>query len=218
MSFGKYPQEVTLVRARELFVDAKRLLRDGVDPMAKKAAASNTFERIAGLWLDHWREGKSPRHADTVSRRMKANIFPYVGARDVAEIEAPELVAMTKAIEERGAGDLAKRALETAGQVFRYAIAHGYAKRNPASEFRLRDVLKPTRKVNLARIDSRELPQLLREIEVYRGLHVTRLALKLMALVFVRTSELIEAKWQEIDWEARRWNIPAIRMKMPRLT
>ena len=131
---------------------------------------------------------------DYVKRRMEADILPCLGARPIAEIEAPELVAMTKAIEQRGARDIAKRALETTGQVFRYAIAHGYAKRNPASEIRPSDILKSTRKVNYARIDARELPGLLRAIEVYQGTHVTRLAMKLMALTFVRTSELIGRK------------------------
>ena len=142
------------------------------------------------------------------------DILPALGARPVAEIEAPELVVMTKAIEDRGARDIAKRALETAGQVFRYAIAHGYARRNPATEIRPRDILKSSRKTNYARVEAKELPALLRAIEVYQGTHVTRLAIKLMALTFVRTGELIGAKWSEFDLEARRWNIPAERMKM----
>jgi integrase len=97
---------------------------------------------------------------------------------------------------------------------FCYGIAHGYAKRNPASEIRPSDVLKTTRNVNYARIDAKELPNLLSQIEVYPGTHVTRLAIKLMALTFVRTSELIGAKWAELDLKARRWDIPAERMKM----
>lgn len=121
---------------------------------------------------------------------------------------------MVKMIEGHGAADLAKRAMQNVGQIFRYAIAHGYAKRNPASEIRPADVLRPTHKTNLARIDANELPALLRSIEVYQGTHVTRLAIKLMALTFVRTSELIGAKWAEFDMEAARWNIPAARMKM----
>ena len=119
-----------------------------------------------------------------------------------------------KSIEERGVGDLAKRAMQTAGQIFRYAIAHGYAKRNPVADIKPGDVLVSTRRVNFARVDAKELPALLRAIEVYRGKVVTRLAIKLMALTFVRTSELIGARWSEIDFEARRWNIPAERMKM----
>jgi len=217
MSFGSYP-DVSLSLVRERHVEARKLLASGTDPMAErkaeKAAAENSFQSIARAWWEHWQDGKNLRHAVQVQRRMEADILPCLGARPIAAIEAPELVAMTKAIEQRGARDIAKRALETTGQVFRYAIAHGYARRNPASEIRPSDILKSSRKVNYARVDAKELPNLLRAIEVYKGTHVTRLALKLMALTFVRTSELIGAKWAEFDLEAARWDIPAERMKM----
>ncbi len=217
MSFGSYP-DVSLSLARERHTAARRLLATGKDPMAQrkaeKAAVENSFQNISTLWREHWQNGKSPRHVDYVKRRMDADILPCLGTRPIAEIEAPDLVAMTKAIEKRGAGDIAKRALETVGQVYRYAIAHGYAKRNPASEIRPSDILKSTRKVNYARIDSRDLPGLLRSMEVYPGTHVTRMALKLMALTFVRTSELIGARWEEFDIDNARWDIPAERMKM----
>jgi integrase len=213
MSLGKYPA-VSLALARERHGEARKLLATGIDPMAQrkaekteeKIASENSFQSVAALWLEHWQDGKSPRHVDSVRRRM--------GGRSIAEIEAPELVAMTKAIEQRGARDIAKRALETAGQVFRYGIAHGYSKRNPATEIRPSDILKSTPKTNYARIDAKELPLLLKRIEVYQGKQITRLAMKLMAMTFVRTSELIGAKWPEFDLENARWDIPAERMKM----
>ena len=217
MSLGKYPA-VSLIQARERHSEARKLLATGVDPMAQrkeeKAQTENTFQRAASLWLEHWQDGKSPRHVDYVKRRIEADILPCLGARPIEEIEAPELVKMVKAIEKRGARDIAKRSLETTGQIFRYAIASGYCKRNPATEIRPSDILKSVRKVNYARIDAKELPALLRAIEVYSGTAITRLAMKLMALTFVRTSELIGARWKEIDLDARRWDIPADRMKM----
>jgi integrase len=149
-----------------------------------------------------------------VMRRLEADVFPAIGARPVSEIQAPELVAMVKAIAARGALDIAKRALQTSGQVFRYAIAHGKASRNPATDIKPSDVLETRKKQNYARIDGKELPDLLRRIEGYQGAAVTRLAMKLMALTFVRTSELIEAEWKEIDLDAAEWRIPAKRMKM----
>jgi integrase len=221
MAIGPYP-DVMLAMARERHQVARQLLASGTDPMAQrkeekaaaKVSADNSFQAVATLWLEHWREGVTARHADDTERRMKANFLPCIGARPIAEIEAPELVAMVKTIEARGARDIAKRALETTGQIFRYAIAHGYAKRNPAAEIKPRDVLKPTQRVNFARVDGKELGDLLRAIEVYRGAPITRLAMKLLALTFVRTSELIEAKWSEFDLDAARWDIPAERMKM----
>jgi integrase len=81
-------------------------------------------------------------------------------------------------------------------------IAHGHAKRNPATDIRPRDILRASLKSNYARIDAKELPNLLRQMEIYQGTHVTRFAMKLMALTFIRTSELIGAKWSEFDLEA----------------
>jgi integrase len=221
MALGQYP-EISLTLARKRHSEGRELLATGVDPIAQKKAdklrareaAENSFATVAAKWLAHWREGKSLRHADTVSRRMDADLLPFLGARPIAAIEAPEVVAVVKAIEQRGARELAKRALETTGQIFRYAIAHGYTSRNPATEFKPADILKSSQRVNFARIDDKELPDLLKAIEVYRGTQLTRLALKLMTLTFVRTSELIGATWSEFDLEAARWNIPADRMKM----
>jgi integrase len=109
---------------------------------------------------------------------------------------------------------MAKRILQIVGMIFRYGVAHGYSKRNPAAEIKPSDILKPTRKTTMARIDAKELPALLRAIEVYEGRQLTRLAMKLMALTFVITSELIGARWEEFNVEGRRWSIPASRMKM----
>ncbi|HUN85156.1 MAG TPA: integrase arm-type DNA-binding domain-containing protein [Terracidiphilus sp.] len=221
MAFGPYPA-VTLAKAREMHVAARQLLASGVDPMeqrkaerdAERASAENSFESVAKQWLNHWRTGKSQRHADYVERRLEADVFPRLGARPISQIEAPELVKMVRAIEQRGARDIAKRALETTGRVFRYAIATGLAKRNPAAEIKPSDVLNATRKTNYARVDAKELPSLLRSIEVYQGTHVTRLAMKLLALTFVRTGELIGARWSEVNLEDCRWDIPEERMKM----
>jgi hypothetical protein len=182
MSSGKHPM-VTLAEARERRDESRKMLANGIDPMAKRkqektdkrAQTEGSFQNIASLWLEHWAEGKSPRHVEYTRRRMEMDILPVLGKRPLAEIEAPELVAMTKAIEDLGARDIAKRALKTAGQVFRYAIAHGYARRKPATEIRPRDILKSSRKTNYARVEAKELPALLRAIEVYQGTHVTRL-------------------------------------------
>jgi integrase len=221
MALGRYP-EVALADARERRDAARKRLANGIDPMAERkaektavlVATEHTFEKIAELWLEHWRGNKSARHSATTQNRLKVNVYPVLGERPVAEVEPMELVQLAKGIEGRGASDMAKRILQIVGMVFRYAVAHGYSKRNPAAEIRPSDILKPTRKTNMARIDAKELPALLRAIEVYQGRQLTRLAIKLMALTFVRTSELIGARWEEFDIDARRWSIPATRMKM----
>jgi len=221
MALGRYP-EVALADARERRDVARKKLVNGIDPMAErmaektavKVATEHSFEKIAELWLEHWHGNKSARHFATTLNRLKANVYPVLGARPISEVEPMELVQLAKGIEVRGASDMAKRILQIVGMVFRYAVANGYSKRNPATEIRPSDILKPTRKTNMARIDARELPALLRSIEVYEGRPLTRLSIKLMALTFVRTSELICARWEEFDFEGRRWSIPGARMKM----
>ena len=221
MSHGQYP-DVTLADARERHAFARRLLASGIDPMAQRKAEKKAvrdsnelpFRVIASKWHEHWKDGNSAHHVKATWSRLQANVFPAMGDRLITEIEAPEIVALVKTIQDRGKLDIAKRALETTGRTFRYAVAHGHAKRNPAADIKPGDILKSRQKVNHARVDAKELPALLRAIEVYQGKHVTRLAMKLMALTFVRTSELIGARWSEFDLEVARWDIPADRMKM----
>lgn len=221
MALGVYP-DVSLAQARDKANLARKLLATGVDPMAarksdkiaRRLAVEDTFTAVAKKWWESWKAARSDSHTVYVWRRLETDVFPAIGLRPIAEIEAPELVAMMKAIEKRGALDIAKRALQTCSQIFRYAIAHGVAKRNPAVEIRPSDVLASRKKENYARLDGKELPELLRKIEVYNGSTVTRVAIKLMAMTFVRTSELIGARWEEFDLDGGRWDIPASRMKM----
>jgi len=221
LSIGTYP-EVTLKDARILRVTASDLLKQGIDPSLHRQeqkqqqaiAASNSFESVARLWWNHWKSGKSERHAGYTIRRLEADIFPVIGNKPITEITAPILIMVIKKIESRDALDIAKRALTTFGQIMRYAVAHGLAERNPAADIKPSDVLKPTTKTNYARLDQKELPELLQKIDAYDGQPLTKLALQLMAFTFVRTSELIGARWDEIELDNKLWRIPAERMKM----
>lgn len=228
MALGEYPV-VSLAKARELHLAARQTLADGTDPMAERKAeletkqkeaearqreAENSFEKIARQWWEWWAAGKSPRHADYVLRRMEADVFPAYGFKFIDAVTPADIRRLMLDIEKRGASDVAKRAHETTGQIFRYAVANGFAKRNPATDFKPSDVLKAVKEENFARVDAKELPKLLVTMEDYDGDAITRLALKLIAYTFVRTSELIEAPWEEFDLDNARWVIPAERMKM----
>jgi integrase len=220
-SLGKYP-EVTLAQARDRRDQMRKLVANGIDPVqsqraakeAKKLAQINSFEAVSRTWFEGWKTARSARHAEYVIRRLETDVFPIIGSRPISEIQAPELVKMMKAIQRRGALDIAKRCYQMTGQVFRYAIAHGLAERNPAGDIKPSDILPSRRQTNYARVDAKELPSLLRAIETYQGTPITRLAIKLLALTFVRTSELIGARWEEFDLQAGQWRIPAERMKM----
>lgn len=221
LSLGTYPT-TSLADARRARDKARELLKGGTDPvqaradarLAKQVALESTFETVGRAWLAHWRVTKSPRHADYVQRRLEADVFPVLGRKPIAEITAPQLLAMAKKIEARGALDIARRAWQTCGQIFEYALAHGLVERNPSKDVRPGTALKPRKKGHYARLEPKELPELLRKLQAYQGSAYTRFAMQLMALTFVRTSELIGARWDEFDLEAAEWRIPASRMKM----
>lgn len=221
LALGVFP-DVSLAQAREASNAARKTIAQGQDPaeLKKQAKATkalsdaNTFEQVARQWHNHWKPARTPRHAEYVLRRLEADVFPAIGSRPVSSLTAPQLLAMAKSIETRGALDIAKRAFQTCSQILRFAVAHGLAERNPASDVRPSDALSTRKKQNFARLDEREMPELLRKIEAYIGGPYTRMAMKLMALTFVRTSELIGAKWCEFDLVAREWRIPGERMKM----
>ena len=223
LALGVYPA-VTLKQAREARDTGRATLKAGTDPaqqrkdrkLASQLRSQTTFEGVARAWWEQWKVNRSPRHAEYVIRRLEADVFPAIGSKPVADVTAPQLLALAKKIEARGAVDIAKRAYQVSGQVLRYAVAHGVIERNPAKDVRPSDALKPRTKTNFARVDARELPELMRKIMAYDGAVYTRFAMQLMALTFVRTSELIGARWEEFDLPAAQWRIPASRMKKRR--
>ncbi|MBN9617675.1 MAG: integrase [Acidobacteriales bacterium 59-55] len=230
MAFGEYPV-VSLKDARDLHFAARKTLAAGTDPMAERRSeseakqketddrlrqAENSFEKIGRKWWAWWSVGKSPRHVDTVMRRLEADVFPVIGHKFIDAITAADVRELILPIEARGARDVAKRAHETIGQIFRYAIANGRATRNPAADFKPRDVLKPAEEENFARVEAKDLPALLLKMWEYEGDILTIYALQLMAYLWVRTSELIEAEWPEFDLDRARWEIPPERMKKKR--
>ena len=222
LALGVYPQ-VTLAVARSKRIDQQKILKEqGSDPLQQRREAKltariragHTFEAIAREWWNHWKGVRSRPHADYVLRRLEIDIFPSLGGKPIEDISAPRIIAVIRTIEKRGALDIAKRALQTCGQIFRYAVAHGICERNPVADIKPQDALKPRKKENYARLSAAEFPELLRKIETYDGAMTTRVALRLMALTFVRTSELIGARWKEFDLDAAEWRIPGERMKM----
>ena len=228
MALGEYPI-VNLAEARERHFAARKKVAAGIDPIVERKAeaesrkreaearqreAENSFEKIARKWWEWWAAGKSPRHTDYVLRRLEADVFPAFGHKFIDNVTPADIRQLMLAVEGRGARDVAKRAHETTGQIFRYAIAHGIASRNPAADFKPKDILTEATEENFSRVDAKELPTLLAKMVNYDGDAITRLAMRLMAYTFVRTSELIESEWPEFELETARWDIPAERMKM----
>lgn len=219
LSFGTYP-EISLLIARQKRDEAKRQIAIGIDPGAVKKAQkeahtveTETFEVIAREWHTKFTPTWTPGHSETIKSRLERDLFPWIGARPIREIKAPELLAALRRVESRGALETAHRIRTIAGQVFRYAVATGRAERDPSAD--LRGALpQPTEKHQAAIIDPKEFGGLLRAIDAYKGGLIVRIALQLAALWFVRPGELRHAEWSEIDFEEAVWNIPAEKMKM----
>lgn len=219
-ALGVYP-DVLLGKAREKLRAARSLLADGIDPaldkrqerQRKALLSAESFEAIAREWLVRRSPRWTENHAAKIKRRLERDIFPWLGNRPIREISAPELLATLRRIESRGAIETAHRAHQNCSQVFRYAIATGCAERDPAGD--IRGALPPVKQSHHPTItDPKEIGQLLRAVEGYSGTHVTRCALQLLPLVFVRPGELRRAEWSEFDLEQAEWRIPASKMKM----
>jgi integrase len=154
----------------------------------------------------------SAGHAARTLIRLEQDVFPWLGGLPIGDIKPPQLLQTMRRIEARGAIETAHRALQACGQVFRYAIATGRAERDPTPD--LRGALKPVLVEHMAAItDPKRVGELLRAIESYKGMPITRAALQLAPLVFVRPGELRKAEWVEFDLGAAEWRIPAGRMK-----
>jgi integrase len=213
LAFGVYP-DVGLGKARERHYEARHQLAEGIDPGMVQQSVNHDFETVARAWLAHWRSGRSERYVGYVISRLESDVFPQIGSRPISELATSDFRDVARGIERRGASEIARRLLQNCGQIMRYAVANDLARRNPVSDIRPVDILKPRKKRNYPRVTAKELPDLLHAIDGYTGGEHTRLALQLMALTFVRTSELIGACWPEFDFKASRWDIPAERMKM----
>lgn len=223
LALGGYPA-VTLAEARIARDEAKKLLSQGVDPSLQKQAEAqrrallydNSFYSIAEGWFKQWAADKAPHTVELKRRLLDSDLYPILGKQPIEKIETPQVILAVRKVHERGARDIAGRALNTCDTIFRYAIVHGLCKQNPVAGIKPRDILPAHRTVNHARVSQEDLPQLIKDMGNYQGTLYTRSALMLMALTFVRTSELIQAKWSEFDIEKARWLIPAERMKMKR--
>ena len=222
LSIGVYPV-INLSEAREKSLDAKKLLANNIDPSQTKKKdklnqlinTEHSFETIAHDWHNNQKQRWSVGHATSIYKRLQADILPLLGSKQINEIKAPELLTVLRLIEARGAIDIAHRALQTCGQIFRYAIATGKAERDISGD--LRGALKTRKKENYSHLKANELPEFLDKLQKYDGDLQTKLAFKLLMLTFTRTGEIRGARWEEIDFERKEWRIPAHRMKMGEL-
>jgi integrase len=215
-TFGNYPA-LGLKAARERRAEALELLAQGIDPIeharqakaSAVAAAAHTFEAVAREWHAACALKWKPHHAATVLRRMESHLFPALGARPVADLKVRDLLAPLKAAERRDTLETASRLRQYIAGILRMAVQHGIIETNPASDLQGATATRKT--AHRPALPLERLPELLARVDAYSGRQLTRMAVQFTLLVFIRSSELRFARWEEIDFDRALWTIPAER-------
>ncbi|HID9897461.1 tyrosine-type recombinase/integrase [Serratia ureilytica] len=221
LSIGVYP-DVSLADARQKREDARKILAAGGDPgevkkadkLAQKLSTENTFEAIAREWHRQKADRWSLRYRDEIIDTFEKDIFPYLGRRPIAEIKPMELLETLRRLEKRGALEKMRKVRQRCGEVFRYAIVTGRAEYNPAPD--LATALATPKKTHFPFLTAEELPYFIKDLAGYTGSVITKTATQIIMLTGVRTQELRFARWEDIDFEKRLWEIPPEVMKMKR--
>ena len=214
LSLGVYP-DVTLKLARERRDEARRLLASGIDPgemrkqkkMEDGERAANSFETVAREWYAKKKQEWTEKHSEKVLRRFERDVFPWLGDRPIAGITPPDVLEVIRRVEGR-APYTAKRVKENIGQAFRYGIQEGRCERDPTAD--LRGALLPVRIKHFAAFtDPKDVAEMLRAFDAFKGTFVVRCALRLAPLLFVRPGELRRAEWEQIDLDRAEWRFVA---------
>ena len=221
VSLGTYP-EVGLKLARERRDEARALVATGKDPSqvkkaakaAKRAAMLNTFEAVAGAWMEKNGTDWEPGTHDKVKASFVNHVFKAIGAKPIACIKPADVRALVQAIEAEGARETAGRVFQRIKAVFRYAVAHELVEQDPTYPLKPSEILRKQTTRHRAAMAERDVPQFMRLLEEYRGEPSTKAALRLLMLTAVRPGELRGARWEEFDLDRALWRIPAERMKM----
>ncbi|EPL3049032.1 tyrosine-type recombinase/integrase [Morganella morganii] len=214
MAFGVYP-EISLADARERRDSARKQVALGIDPREHKKELKeeqlkefNTFEKIARDWHatnKKWSEG----HSHRVLKSLEDNIFDAIGKRNIAELKTRDLLEPIKAVEMSGRLEVAARLQQRVTAIMRYAVQSGLIDYNPAQD--MAGAISAGKRIHRPALELNRLPEFLQRIENYSGRLLTKLAVKLILLVFIRSSELRFARWEEIDFTNAMWTIPAER-------
>jgi integrase len=221
-SIGLYPQ-ISLAEAREIRGEIKKMVKSGIDPnkqrklvqFQKEEDESDNFAFVTWEWFSKNSKKWTEDHAKKLKGWIEQDIIPQLGHIKTSDIKSPDILKIVKKVENRGALDVARRVLSICSQVLRYAIPLG--KCDYDVTVGINKTLEVRKRENFKSIPIEEFPELLKRIENHKCNPLTKLGLKLIALTFVRSSELREAKWSEINFDKAEWRIPAERMKMKEL-
>ncbi len=210
LAFGPYP-DVSLFKARQLRDAARAKVREGADPSADKKIAQqkkkngHTFHQIAMNWHGEHRRW-SAHYANTIQRRLEMYVFPDIGDSLIDQITTETLLFTLRKVENKGFLEITARLKNYVTEIMRYAVKKQLIKSNPALD--LDGEFTPPETSHYPALPLDKLPELLSRTDSYCGRLLTKYALKLSLLFFVRSSELRFARWSEIDWQQKLWVIP----------
>ncbi|MCS3604479.1 integrase [Buttiauxella sp. BIGb0471] len=214
LALGVYPT-VTLADARKRREIAKKLISDGIDPAEKKKEdkieqnGSTTFESVARDWHASCSKKWSSSHSERVLKSLADNLFPSIGKSKISDLKTRDLLTPIKVVEASKRYEVAARLQQRTTAIMRYAVQSGLIEYNPAQE--MAGAIAVAKREHRPALDFERIPELLDRIESFKGRKLTKLAVKLTLMVFIRSSELRFARWSEIDFERAMWTIPAER-------
>lgn len=214
LALGVYPM-VSLAEARKRRDAAKKLVSDGIDPSQKKKddkiqeSGSLTFEAVARDWHASCSKKWSVSHSERVFKSLVDNLFPALGQRKISELKTRDLLAPIKVVEASGRYEVASRLQQRTTAIMRFAVQNGLLDYNPAQD--MAGAVAVAKRVHRPALNFERIPELLDRIECFNGRKLTKLAVELTLLVFIRSSELRFARWKEIDFKNALWTIPAER-------
>lgn len=221
IALGPYPT-ITLAKARERREDARRQLANGIDPAVHKQAEKRAkvahvhrFEDLAREWHAYNSPRWAPSTAAKAMQYLEADILPVIGKFALDEIKRPDLVALVRKVEKRGAFNVATKIRQWLSQIFRYGLAKGAVEANPATDLDVVAAVAP-RTQHHPHVQFSEIPTLLAKLDASKSDPLTRMAIHLLLLTGVRPGELRHAPWTEFDLVSATWTIPAERMKARR--
>jgi len=224
LSLGTYPN-VSLKSARTKREKIKQLLDEGIDPsqirkqkkvqeVQSQEVSENTFERSATLYIEHLRPNRQEKYWDSIESAFKRLIHPIIGNKNINDVNAKDIIEVLNHIQNRGTIETAHRLFTQISSVFKFAVSHGFAERNPCGDMDKSHVLKKVQTQHYATITNNEqIGKLLYDINKYSGAFTVRMALKFAPYVAIRPYNIRFARWKDIDFNAKLWRIPADEMK-----
>lgn len=217
LAFGVYPV-VSLADARAKRDDAKKLLAQGIDPKAEQKGAQSeaegafTFETIARQWHASnltW----SDDHRQRVLIALERYIFPSIGSLDARTLRTSQLLAPIKVVDAAGKHDTAHRLQQRVISIMRYGVQNDIISTNPAND--MVGALATYKTTHYPALPPARIPEFMHRLSAYDGRIITKLAVELTLLTFVRSSEMRFARWGEIDMDKGIWTIPGSREPIP---